>query len=261
MKVKFIVVVLAIILSFSTRILGVTLRIGVTPVPHGEILEFIKEDLKKEGIKLKIIEFSDFVTPNEALLSGDLDANYFQHLPHLNLIVHKERSLDIIPIAKIHIEPLGIYSKKLNSLNNLKEKSIVAIPNDSTNEGRALILLHNNGIIKLKDSNNLLATPYDIIENPKNLKFHELDAAIIPRALNNVDIAIITGNYALQAGYIPKRDALLLEGKESPYINVLAVTKEKEKDESIQKVIHFLTSEKVRIYINKKYNGAVIPAF
>lgn len=254
-------IVLLGMLLVSLNIIAGTLKVGASPVPHAEILQFIKEDLKKEGIDLKIIEFTDFVTPNEALLSGDLDANYFQHLPHLNLIVQKELKKDIIAIAKVHVEPLGVYSKKIMSLDELKDKSKIAIPNDSTNEGRALLLLHNNGLITLNNPNNLLATPFDIIENPKNLVFQELDAALLPRILTNVDAAVITGNYALQAGYIPNKDALLLEGNESSYINVLAIRKGDENNEDIQKLSKFLTSPKVKKYITETYKGTVVPAF
>lgn len=254
-------IVLLGMLLVSLNIIAGTLKVGASPVPHAEILQFIKEDLKKEGIDLKIIEFTDFVTPNEALLSGDLDANYFQHLPHLNLIVQKELKKDIIAIAKVHVEPLGVYSKKIMSLDELKDKSKIAIPNDSTNEGRALLLLHNNGLITLNNPNNLLVTPFDIIENPKNLVFQELDAALLPRILTNVDAAVITGNYALQAGYIPNKDALLLEGNESSYINVLAIRKGDENNEDIQKLSKFLTSPKVKKYITETYKGTVVPAF
>lgn len=249
------------VLTLSTEILAGTLKVGASPVPHAEILNLVKEDLKKEGVDLKVIEFTDFVTPNETLISGEIDANYFQHIPHLNLIVKKEQGANLVAATKVHVEPLGVYSKKLKSLDELKDKSLIAIPSDSTNEGRSLILLHNNGIIKLKDPTNLLATPFDIVENPKNLKFQELDAAFLPRVLETVDAAVITGNYALQAGYKPSEDSLLLEGKESPYVNVLAVRGEDINKEDIQKLSKVLTSEKVRKYINETYNGAVVSAF
>ena len=177
------------------------------------------------------------------------------------MIVKKEKGANLVAAAKIHVEPLGVYSKKIKSLDELKNKSTVAIPSDSTNGGRSLILLHNAGIIKLADPTNLLATPFDIIENPKKLKFQELDAAFLPRTLDSVDAAVITGNYALQAGYIPANDSILLEGKESPYVNVLAVRKENENSEDIKKLAEALTNEKVKKYINEKYNGAVVPAF
>lgn len=246
---------------FTTGSFAGILKVGASPVPHAEILNYVKEDLKKEGVDLQVIEFTDFVTPNEALISKELDANYFQHIPHLQLIVQKEQGADLRAAAKVHVEPLGLYSKKLKDISELKDNSVIAIPSDSTNEGRALILLHNKGIIKLADATNLLATPFDIVENPKNLKFKELDAAFLPRTLDTVDAAVITGNYALQAGYKPSDDALLLEGKESLYVNVLAVRGDNENSEDIKKLGKALTSEKVKKYILDNYDGAVVPAF
>lgn len=261
MKAKILTTLFTAGILISSNLYAGTLKVGASPVPHAELLNLVKDDLKKEGVDLKVIEFTDFVTPNEALISGELDANYFQHIPHLNLIMKKEQGADLVAAAKIHVEPLGVYSKKIKSLDELKEKSIVAIPSDSTNGGRSLILLHNAGIIKLSDPTNLLATPFDIVENPKKIKFQELDAAFLPRTLDSVDAAVITGNYALQAGYVPAQDSILLEGKESPYVNVLAIRKESENNEDIKKLADALTSEKVKKYINEKYNGAVVPAF
>lgn len=245
----------------STNLFAGTLKVGASPVPHAELLNYLKKDLKKEGVDLKVIEFTDFVTPNEALISGELDANYFQHLPHLKLIVQKEKSADLINAAKVHVETIGLYSKKYKSFKNIKNGAKIAIPSDSTNEGRALILLHNNGVIKLKDPKNLLATPNDIISNPKKIKFQELDAALLPRTLDSVDGAIITANYALQAGFVPSKDALLLEDKNSPYVNVLAVKKENLNNPDIKKLAKALTSEKAKKFINENYKGAVVPAF
>lgn len=248
-------------LLLTNGVFAGVLKVGASPVPHAEILNLVKEDLKKEGVDLKVIEFTDFVTPNEALISKELDANYFQHIPHLKLIVQKEQGVDLRAAAKVHVEPLGLYSRKIKDISELKDNSLIAIPSDSTNGGRALILLHNKGLIKLNDPTNLLATPFDIVENPKNLKFKELDAAFLPRTLDTVEAAIITGNYALQAGYKPSEDALLLEGKESPYVNVLAVRGDNENSEDIKKLGKALTSEKVKKYILDNYDGAVVPAF
>lgn len=245
----------------STNLFAGALKVGASPVPHAELLNYLKKDLKKEGVDLKVIEFTDFVTPNEALISGELDANYFQHLPHLNLIVQKEKSADLVDAARVHVETIGLYSKKYKSFKDIKDGAKIAIPSDSTNEGRALILLHNNGVIKLKDPKNLLATPNDIVSNPKKIKFQELDAALLPRTLDSVDGAIITANYALQAGFTPSKDALLLEDKNSPYVNVLAVKKENLNKADIQKLAKALTSEKAKKFINQNYKGAVVPAF
>ena len=160
-------------LLISANIFAGTLKVGATPVPHAELLNYLKSDLKKEGVDLKIIEFTDFVTINEALIDGELDANYWQHLPHLTLIMQKEKKTDLVAVTKVHVETIGLYSTKIKSIKDLKVGAKIAIPSDSTNEGRALILLHNNGIIKLKDPKNLLATPVDIVSNPKKLKFQE----------------------------------------------------------------------------------------
>ena len=248
-------------LLISANIFAGTLKVGATPVPHAELLNYLKSDLKKEGVDLKIVEFTDFVTINEALIDGELDANYWQHLPHLTLIMQKEKKTDLVAVTKVHVETIGLYSTKIKSIKDLKVGAKIAIPSDSTNEGRALILLHNNGIIKLKDPKNLLATPVDIVSNPKKLKFQELDAALLPRTLDSVDGAIITANYALQAGFVPSKDAILLEDKNSPYVNVLVTRKKNQNNEDIKKLAKALNSEKARKFINEKYNGAVVPAF
>ncbi|WP_300362410.1 MetQ/NlpA family ABC transporter substrate-binding protein [Fusobacterium sp.] len=239
---------------------GSTLKVGATPVPHSEILEIIKPELSKEGIELKIVEFTDYVTPNLALDDGDLDANFFQHYPYLEKFA-EERKLDLASAGAIHVEPLGLFSDKHKSLDELKKGSVIAIPSDPSNGGRALILLHNNGIIKLSDPKNLYSTEFDIVENPKKLKFKSLEAAQLPRVLKDVDFAVINGNYAIEAKLNPSKDALLLEGKESPYANIIAVkTKDLEKKE-IKSLVKALQSEKVAKFIEEKYNGAVVKAF
>ncbi|MGL4988417.1 MAG: MetQ/NlpA family ABC transporter substrate-binding protein, partial [Cetobacterium sp.] len=192
--------------------------------------------------------------------SKELDANFFQHKPYLDTF-SKEKNLQLTVAGNIHVEPLGVYSKKINKIEEIKKGGVVAIPNDPTNGGRALILLHNNEIIKLKNPEDLLATEFDIIENKNNLKFKSLDAAQIPRALSDVDIAIVNGNYALEAGLNPLSEALLIEGKESPYANVIAVRKGDEKREDIQKLIKALQSTKVKEYIENTYKGGVVVAF
>ncbi|MGL4425197.1 MAG: MetQ/NlpA family ABC transporter substrate-binding protein [Cetobacterium sp.] len=243
------------VISYSS-----TLKIGASPVPHAQLLQLVKEDLKKENIDLKIVELTDYVTPNLLLDSKELDANFFQHKPYLDTF-SKEKNLQLTVAGNIHVEPLGVYSKKINKIEEIKKGGIVAIPNDPTNGGRALILLHNNEIIKLKNPEDLLATEFDIVENKNNLKFKSLDAAQIPRALSDVDIAIVNGNYALEAGLNPLLEALLIEGKESPYANVIAVRKGDEKREDIQKLIKVLQSTKVKKYIENTYKGGVVTAF
>ncbi|MGL5414731.1 MAG: MetQ/NlpA family ABC transporter substrate-binding protein [Clostridium sp.] len=238
-----------------------TIKIGVSPVPHKEIALAAKDDLEAKGYKVDIIEFNDYVTPNTALAEGSLDANYFQHIPYLE-DQNKTRNLNLDYTAQIHLEPLGAYSKKIKDIKDLKDGAIVAIPNDPSNEARALKLLAENGLIKIKDGD--LITPKDIIENNKNLKFKELEAATIPKVLEDVSLAVINGNYAIDAGYEIK-DALIKENKDSegskPYGNVIAVREKEKNTEKIKDLTEALTSEKVKEFINEKYNGNVIPVF
>lgn len=236
------------------------LKVGASPVPHSEILNLVKDDLKEQGIELKIIEFTDYVKPNLALSEGEIDANFFQHKPYLDTF-SSEHDLNLISIGKIHLEPLGIYSSKYDSIDDLKNGSSIAIPNDPTNGGRALILLENEGLIKLKENAGLNATENDIIKNPKNLEFKPLESAQLPRALGDVDASVINGNYALEADLVPTDDAILLEGSESPYANILAIHKDNENNKKINALLKALQSEEVKNYILKNYNGGVIPAF
>ncbi|UPO97257.1 MetQ/NlpA family ABC transporter substrate-binding protein [Cetobacterium somerae] len=239
---------------------GAKLKVGASPVPHAQLLQLVKDDLKKENVELEIIELTDYVTPNLLLDSKELDANFFQHKPYLETF-SKEKNLKLVSAGNVHVEPLGVYSKKVNKIENLKKGGVVAIPNDPTNGGRALILLHNNGIIKLKNPQDLLATEFDIVENKNNLKFKSLDAAQIPRALEDVDLAVVNGNYAIEAGLNPLTEALIIEGKESPYANLIAVREGDEKKEDIQKLVKVLQSEKVKVFIENTYKGGVVPAF
>jgi D-methionine transport system substrate-binding protein len=238
----------------------VTLKVGASPVPHAEILNLIKPILKEQGIELKIIEFTDYVNPNLALADKELDANFFQHAPYLESFV-REHNVDLISACKVHVEPLGLYSKKVKSIDTLKKGATIAIPNDPTNEGRALILLDTKGIIKLDPNAGLEATEKDIIQNPKNLIFKPIDAAQLPRTLDDVDASIINTNYALEAGLSPDKDALLMEGSDSPYPNVLAIRSEDKDNQNIKKLVSTLQSEKVKSFIEEKYKGAMIPAF
>lgn len=236
------------------------IKIGASPVPHSEILEYIKPILEKDGIKLEIIEFTDYVTPNLALENGEIDANFFQHLPYLETFT-RENNIKLSSIGNIHVEPLGLYSKKIKNIEDLAENAKIAIPNDPTNEGRALILLQNKGLITLKAGYGLESTIKDIKINPKNFDFKEVEAAQLPRTLDDVDASIINTNYAIEAGLDLNKDALISEGKESPYANILVVRPEDEKNESILKLLEVLQSEDVRTFINEKYKGAVVPAF
>lgn len=244
----------------SEAVTPTKLKVGATPVPHSEILEIIKPILKDKGILLEVIEFTDYVTPNLALNDGDIDANYFQHIPYLEEFAEARR-LDITYIARVHIEPMGVYSKKVKDLKDLKDKAKIGIPSDPTNGGRALLLLQKAGIIKLDDKAGIAATKYDIISNPKNIQIIELEAAQLPRSLEDLDLAIINSNYALEAGLISTRDALIIEDADSPYVNVLAVrTKDKDKTALIE-LAKALTSDTVAEFIREKYPGSVVPAF
>ncbi|GHU17487.1 ABC transporter substrate-binding protein [Alphaproteobacteria bacterium] len=238
---------------------GEKLRIGASPLPHAEILNFVKEDLEKSGIDLEIIEFTDYVTPNLALNEKQIDANFFQHKPYLDSFI-KEHGVALVSLIAVHIEPQGLYSQKVRNVSDLEDGATIAIPNDPTNEGRALLLLQANGIIQLKAGVGFGCTPFDIISNPKNLKFKELEAAQLPRVLADVDGAIITGNYAIEAKLKPLEDALLLEAGDSLYANVIAIRREMKDDPRFQKLIKLLKTDKVRQYILHTYGG-IIPAF
>lgn len=238
------------------------LTIGVSPVPHGDILKFIQENLAAQaGLDLKLVEFTDYVQPNLALADGTIDANFFQHKPYMEDFA-KQHNLDLVSVVAVHIEPLGIYSNKIQSLNDLADGAVVAIPNDATNGGRALKLLEASGLLKLKEGVGYTATMQDIVENPKNLDIKELEAAQLVRALDDVSIAVINGNYAIEAGLKPATQALALEsGVDNPYANILTVLKGHENDEGIQILAKLLTSPEVKKFIEDKYEGAVIPAF
>jgi len=237
-----------------------TIVVGATPLPHAELLEFIKPQLEKEGIKLEITEFTDYNTPNLALADGTLDANFFQHVPYMEEFAAKN-NLEIVSAGKVHVEPMGVYSKKIASADEIADGAKVAVPNDPTNEGRALLLLQSKGLIKLKDAAALDQTPKDIVENPKNLSFTELDAAQLPRVLDDVDFAVINTNYALEGGLNPVKDALFAEGEDSPYANIVTVRKGDETRPEIVKLMKALNSPEVKKFIEEKYKGSIIPAF
>lgn len=237
--------------------------VGASPAPHTEILEAAKAILADKGYDLQIKEYTDYVLPNMALDSGDLDANYFQHYPYLEQF-NAERGTKLSSAASIHYEPFGIYAGKTSSLEELADKAKVAVPNDATNEARALLLLEAQGLIKLKEGAGLNATKNDIVENPKNLEIFELEAAQIPRSLPDVEIAVINGNYAIEAG-LKVSEALAIEDAESiaatTYGNVVAVQEGHENDEAILALIDALTSDEVKEFIEEKYQGAVVPLF
>ena len=238
--------------------------IGASPSPHADILKVAKKELKKEGYELEIKEYSDYVQPNTALESGDLDANYFQHKPYLDDF-NKKKKTHLVSAGMIHYEPFGIFPGKTKTLKDLKKGATVAVPNDTTNEARALLLLQDQGLIKLKDGAGLTATKKDIVENKKDLAIKEIEAAQIPRSLKDVDIAVVNGNYALQAGLKVNKDALATEDVDSvgakTYGNIVAVKKGNEKLAATKALIKALKSDTVKKYINDKYDGAVVPLF
>ncbi|MCD6663889.1 MAG: MetQ/NlpA family ABC transporter substrate-binding protein [Comamonas sp.] len=238
------------------------LKIAATPVPHAEILNFVKPKLQAEGIELQIREFSDYVQPNMAVADKQLDANFFQHQPYLDSF-NKDRKTDlvVVPGGKVHVEPFGAYSSKIKNIKDLKEGATVAIPNDPSNGGRALILLSKQGLITLKGANSLTPTPLDVVDNPKKLKFRELEAPLLPRALPDVDLALINTNYAIEAKLNPTRDALFIEGADSPYTNIVAARADRANDPAIAKLMKALHSPEAKQFILDKYKGAVLPAF
>ncbi|EOS59743.1 YaeC family lipoprotein [Anaerotruncus sp. G3(2012)] len=241
---------------------AVTLKVGASPAPHAEILENIKPLLEKDGITLEIVEFTDYVIPNQALDAGDIDANYFQHLPYLEDF-NAKNGTNLSSAGAIHFEPLGLYPGKTASLDDLEEGATVAVPNDTTNEARALLLLQKLELITLKESVGLEATPLDIVDNPKDLKFNEMEAALLPSVLPDVDLAVINGNYAVGAGI--EDTVLTTEDKESEaakeFANVVAVRTGDEGKAPIQKLLAALQSEENAKFIDEKYNGTVIPVF
>ena len=236
------------------------LSVAATPVPHAEILEFVKPALAKEGVNLKVKVFTDYIQPNVQVAEKRLDANFFQHQPYLDEF-NKAKGTNLVSVAAVHLEPLGAYSSKYKNLDELKDGATVVIPNDATNGGRALLLLNKAGLIKLKDSTNILSTPKDIVENKKNLKFRELEAATIPRVLTQVDLALINTNYALEAKLDPAKDALVIEGSDSPYVNILVARPDDKDSEDMKKLVAALHTPEVKAFILEKYKGAIVPAF
>lgn len=238
------------------------IKIAASPTPHAEILEQVKDDLKDLGYELEIVEYQDYIQPNEVVESGEFDANFFQHQPYLD-DYNKENGTSLVSVAKIHFEPLGIYPGKSDSLDDIKKGTTIAIPNDTTNEARALLLLEANGLIKLKDDAGLSATVNDILENKYEIDFEELEAAQISRVADEFDFVVLNGNYALDAGFSVANDALAKEEESSDaalaYANIIAVKAGNEDSEKIKALISVLTSYDIKEYINSTYDGAVVP--
>lgn len=234
--------------------------IGVSPEPHAGLVKHIVEDLGQEGIEVELKEFTDYVMPNNAVNDEEIDANFFQHEPYL-IEFNEANGMDLVSIGGVHIEPMALYSMDYTSIDDFPKGARIAIPNDTSNGGRALLLLEAQGIIKLADGVGLTVTENDIVENPKELVFTALEAAALPRILGDVDGAVINGNYALEADLNPVEDGLIIEGEDSPYANIVAVKKGQENEDKFIKLMEALQSDSVKDYIKENYEGALVPAF
>ena len=255
---KKLIAAFAAVAAFSAH--AETLTVAASPVPHAEILEFVKPALAKEGVDLKVKVFTDYIQPNVQVAEKRLDANFFQHQPYLDEF-NKAKGTHLVAVTGVHLEPLGAYSSKIKDLKDLPSGANVVIPNDATNGGRALLLLAKAGVITLKDPKNILSTVKDIAQNPKDLKIRELEAATIPRVLTQVDLALINTNYALEAKLDPSKDALVIEGNDSPYVNILVSREDNKDSDAMKKLAAALHSPEVKQFITEKYKGAVLPAF
>ena len=242
---------------------GATLKVGATPAPHAEILEVVQELLAEEGITLEIAQYNDYVQPNNAVEDGSLDANYFQHITYMNQF-NADNGTHLVSAAEVHYEPMGLYAGKVASLEELPDGALIGLPNDATNEGRALLVLQQEGLITLAEDAGITATINDIVDNPKNLEFSEMEAAQLPHRLADLDMAVINGNYAIDAG-LNMADALAIESAEGEaaqaYVNVLAVKEGRESDPAIQALAAALCSDEVKAFIEENYNGAVVAVF
>ena len=247
----------------SSSLEGTTIKVGASPAPHAEILEVAKDILAKQGITLDIVEFNDYIQPNTAVENGELDANYFQHITYMNEF-NESDGTHLVSAAEVHYEPFGLYAGKTDSMDALADGAQIAVPNDTTNEARALLLLQQEGLITLKDGAGITATKADIEENPKNLDIVELEASQLPVRLADVDMAVINGNYAIDAG-LKVSDALAVESADGEaakaYVNVLAVKEGRENDPAIQALAQALCSDEVKTFMEETYAGAVVPVF
>ena len=247
-------------LVFSASSFAGTVTVGASPVPHAEILEFVSPILKEQGVDLKVIEFNDYVQPNLATEDGELDANYFQHKPYLKAF-SEDHGIELFEVATVHIEPMAVYSNSIKDLKDLKKGGSIGIPNDPTNGGRALLLLAKAGLITLSDPDSITATVMDIKDNPKNLDIKEIEAAQLPRSLDDLDVAVINTNYAIQANLNPLKDAILVEDSNSPYVNILVANKASKDSADMKALIKALQSDKTKKFIEEKYKGAILSAF
>jgi D-methionine transport system substrate-binding protein len=260
MKLAALAGLLASIHAAPLRAQDKPMKVGVTAGPHAQIMEVVKKVAEKDGLKLQIVEFSDYVQPNAALAAGDLDANSYQHLPYLEAQI-KDRGYKFTSAGYTITFPMGIYSKKIKSLKELKDGARFGVPNDPTNGGRGLLLLQSQGLIKLKPEAGLKATPLDIAQNPKKLKIVELDAAQLPRSLDDLDAAAINGNYAESAGLSPTRDAIAVEAPKGPYANVIAVRTEDKDKPWVAKLVKAYHSPEVKQFVNTQFKNSVIASW
>lgn len=256
---KQLLAVLATCVALSAHA-GDVLNVAATAVPHAEILEFVKPELARQGVDLHVRVFTDYVQPNVQVAEGRLDANFFQHQPYLDEF-NQSRGTELVSVAGVHIEPFGAYSRSVTDLAELPEGATVAIPNDATNGGRALLLLAKTGVISLRDGAGITASRRDISANPKSITIRELEAATLPRVLDQVDLALINTNYALEAGLNPGEDALIMEGSDSPYVNILVAREADRNSAPLQKLVAALKTPELKAFILEKYQGAVVPAF
>jgi len=237
-----------------------TLKVGVTAGPHAQVMEVVRKIAARDNLNLQIVEFSDYVQPNAALAAGDLDVNSYQHQPYLDA-ANADRGYKLVSVAKTVIFPIGLYSKKYKTLADIPAGSRVAIPNDPTNGGRSLLLLEANGLIKLKPGAGLKATPVDIVDNPKRLRMIELDAAQLPRALDEVDAATVNTNYAIPAGLVPKRDAIALESPDSPYANVIAVRAQDKDRPAVETLVRAYHTPEVKAFVEREFQNSIVTAW
>lgn len=245
---------------FAGSALAETIKVGVTPAEHAQIMEQVKKVAATKGLDIEILEFSDYVVPNQALADGELQANSFQHQPYLDNQI-ADRKFGIVSVGTTITTPMGVYSKKVKSLDELKDGATVGIPNDPTNGGRALLVLASKGVLKVNEAVGLKVTPADITENPKNIQIVELDAAQLPRSLDDTDASVINTNYATAAGLNPKKDAIAIESEKSPYANVIAVRTEDKDKPLVKTLVESYHSPEVKAFILEKYNGTVIPSW
>ena len=260
---KFVAFVLVLVFALSLSNLALAaekIRVGASPSPHAEILNAAKDALLEKGYELEVVEFTDYILPNTATESGELDANYFQHVPYLDDF-NAQNGTHLVSVFGVHIEPMAVFAGKGDTLETLADGATIAVPNDTTNEARALLLLQTLGVITLKEGAGVTATKLDIVENPHNVNILEAEAAQLPLMLPDVDFAVINGNYALGAGLNPIEDSVAIEGSESPYLNVVVVKEGNENEPFVAALKEVLNSEEIRTFINETYGGAVVAAF